>query len=53
MRMCTDCQVGPSNRVKPLIDLVNASGTIAADGTMPCTLEAKLPTLTFIIDGVT
>jgi hypothetical protein len=37
--------------VQPLIDAVNksAAGRIAADGTMPCELEASLPTLGFTI----
>jgi len=47
----TSIIVGPSNRVQPLIDAVNksAAGRIAADGTMPCELEASLPTLGFTI----
>jgi hypothetical protein len=47
----TSILVGPSNEVGKLIEQVNASGKIAADGTMPCGLEASLPTLTFILDG--
>ena len=47
----TSILVGPNNRVGPLINAVNASagGRIAADGTMPCGLESRLPTLGFII----
>ena len=45
----TSIIVGPANRVGPLIDLVNKTGLIAKDGTMPCSLEASLPTLTFVI----
>ena len=45
----TSIIVGPANRVGPLIDLVNKTGQIAKDGTMPCSLEASLPTLTFVI----
>ena len=43
---------GPNNRVGPLIDAVNKSTgyAIAADGTMACDLEAKVPTLGFVID---
>ena len=47
----TSIIVGPSNRVQPLIDLVNKTGTIAADGTMDCALEKSFPILTFVIDG--
>jgi cathepsin D len=46
----TSILVGPQNRVGPLIDLVNKTGQIAKDGTMPCSLEKSLPTLQFSID---
>ena len=48
----TSIIVGPNNRVGPLIDAVNKSTgyMIAADGTMDCELEAKVPTLGFVID---
>lgn len=46
----TSILVGPENRIKPLIALVNKTGLIAKDGTMPCSLESTLPTLNFAID---
>eukprot|EP01050_Picozoa_sp_SAG11_P024466 SAG11_NODE_5213_length_1628_cov_1.510137_1_plen_183_part_00 len=39
----TSIIVGPTNRIGPLLSLVNASGAIAGDGTMPCALEKRLP----------
>eukprot|EP01062_Namystynia_karyoxenos_P069027 TRINITY_DN642_c0_g1_i1.p1 TRINITY_DN642_c0_g1~~TRINITY_DN642_c0_g1_i1.p1 ORF type:complete len:437 (+),score=195.46 TRINITY_DN642_c0_g1_i1:102-1313(+) len=47
----TSILVGPSNRVQPLIDAVNATGIIAKDGTMDCAKVDTLPVLTVEIEG--
>eukprot|EP01065_Artemidia_motanka_P009140 TRINITY_DN1466_c1_g1_i1.p1 TRINITY_DN1466_c1_g1~~TRINITY_DN1466_c1_g1_i1.p1 ORF type:complete len:426 (+),score=170.12 TRINITY_DN1466_c1_g1_i1:72-1280(+) len=47
----TSILVGPSNRVQPLIDAVNASGVVGSDGIMPCSAVKSLPTLHVEIEG--
>lgn len=46
----TSILVGPKNRIGPLIEYINASGHVAKDGTVPCSLTTELPTLVLSLD---